>query len=98
MASVIPAAIRVYSMAVAPDSSARNWRKIANIAPCVGHPGEASVNLSPLPSSTHSRRRSRSGSLAKFAAMRRASSLVSSLGAERHFFCRIKDLGRIATR
>ena len=31
MASAMPLAIRLYSIAVAPDSSAKNWRSFANI-------------------------------------------------------------------
>ena len=43
----IPAAIKPYSMAVAPDSSARNWRHFASIVANVDLGGKASVNTIP---------------------------------------------------
>ena len=36
IASAMPLAIRLYSMAVAPDSSAKNWRSFAIMAGSVG--------------------------------------------------------------
>jgi hypothetical protein len=43
MASAMPPAIRLYSMAVAPDSSAVNWRNFANMPGKVGYSSKALV-------------------------------------------------------
>ena len=48
MATEIPAAIRPYSMAVAPASSARNWRTFAPMAASVGSSSESSVKVPPV--------------------------------------------------
>ena len=37
MASAMPLAIRLYSMAVAPELSVKNWRNFANIAVSFGY-------------------------------------------------------------
>jgi hypothetical protein len=43
----MPAAIKLYSMAVAPDSPARNWRHIASIGANVGLGRKGSVKTTP---------------------------------------------------
>jgi hypothetical protein len=43
MAMEIPAAIRPYSMAVAPDSSAKNWRNFVSMPGRVGYSSKALV-------------------------------------------------------
>ena len=48
MASAIPLAIRLYSIAVAPDSSARNWRNFANMPGKVGYSSKALVKIDPV--------------------------------------------------
>jgi hypothetical protein len=50
MAIEMPAAISPYSMAVAPDSSAKNWRNFARMPPNIGYSSKASVKWTPYKS------------------------------------------------